>query len=137
MKYFLVLMFSLMMGSLFAQENDSIINFSAEMDLGEVFSFENKSIQFKKVITDSRCPKDVTCIWAGEAKVLIAVMENGREVEEKIITLAVKKDFQLSFLNSEVIYSINALNLYPYPTSTHKIKESEYCLIIQLNKKLE
>ena len=130
-------MFSLMIGTLFAQENDSIINYNAEMDLGEVFSFENKSIQFKKVITDSRCPKDVTCIWAGEAKVLIAVMENGREVEEKIITLAVKKDFQLSFLNSEVIYSINALNLYPYPTSTHKIKESEYCLIIQLNKKLE
>ena len=137
MKYSLVLLFCLIMGSLYSQEKDSIINFKAEMDLGEVFSFENKSIQFKKVITDSRCPTDVTCIWAGDAKVLIAIMENGKEVEEKIITLADKKDFLLRFLNSEGIYSLNALILYPYPTSTHKIKDSEYCLIIQLNKRLE
>jgi len=68
MKYSLVLLFSLIMGSLYAQENDSIVKFSAEMDLGELFSFENKSIQFKKVISDSRCPKEVTCIWAGERK---------------------------------------------------------------------
>jgi D-arabinose 5-phosphate isomerase GutQ len=131
------------MGSLSAQENDSIIKFGAEINAGELFSFENKSIQFKKVITDSRCPKDVTCIWAGEAKVLIAIMENGKQVEEKIITLtggaditslANGKDFTLSFSDSKEHYSLNALNLYPYPTSTHKIKDSEYCLFIQLSK---
>jgi len=64
-------------------------------------------------------------------------MENGKQVEEKIITLADQNDFKLSFSDSEVVYSLNALNLYPYPTSTHKIKDSEYCLIIQLYKKLE
>jgi hypothetical protein len=134
MKYFLAFVFALLMGSTYAQENDSIVNFRAELDFGELFTFENKSIQFKKVISDSRCPKDVTCIWAGEAKVLIAVMENGEQVEEKIISLTDGKDLKLSFSDSKVVYSLNAMELYPYPSSKHKIKDSEYCLFIQLSK---
>ncbi|WP_010230960.1 hypothetical protein [Gillisia marina] len=79
MKYGLAFVFTLLMASSsYAQEKDSIVNFNAELDYGELFTFKNKSIQFKKVISDSRCPKDVTCIWAGEAKVLVAIwrMEN-------------------------------------------------------------
>ncbi len=30
-------------------------------------------IQFLEVIEDSRCPRDATCIWAGNAKVRISV----------------------------------------------------------------
>ncbi len=143
MKVYLALLLTLIMASSYAQEKDSIVNFNTELDYGELFTFENKSIQFKKVISDSRCPKDVTCIWAGEAKVLIGIIENGKEIEERIISLTNGKDFTslkngedftLSFSDSEVVYSLNAFNLYPYPTSTHKIKESEYCLFIQLSK---
>ncbi|TVZ26165.1 hypothetical protein JM83_1118 [Gillisia sp. Hel_I_86] len=129
MKVCLALVFALFMGSSSAQENDSIVNFSAELDFGELFTFENKSIQFKKVISDSRCPKDVACIWPGEAKVLVAVREDGKQVEEKIITLTNGKDFTslkngenfiLNFSDSKGVYSMDALNLYPYPVSTHK-----------------
>ena len=136
MKYCLVLVFSLILGSSYAQENDSIVQFYAEINAGELFSFENKSIQFKKVISDSRCPKDVTCIWAGEAKVMIAVLENGKITEEKIVTLNGQNKIDLSFLGLKDVFSLKALDLVPYPVSTHKIKESEYCLKIQLNKKV-
>jgi len=137
MKFYVLLFFGLLMASVNAQENDSIVNYYAEINAGELFSFENKSIEFKKVITDSRCPKDVTCIWAGEAKVLIAVMENGKQIEEKILTLNAQNQIDLSFLGLKDIYSLKALDLIPYPVSTHKIQDSEYCLKIQLNKKVQ
>ncbi|CAM4064382.1 hypothetical protein [Gillisia hiemivivida] len=137
MKYCLVLVFSLIMVSSYAQENDSIVQFYAEINASELFSFENKSIQFKKVISDSRCPKDVTCVWAGEAKVMLAILENGKLIEEKIVTLNAQNKIDLSFLGLEDIYSLKALDLIPYPVSSHKIKDSEYCLKIQLNKKVE
>jgi hypothetical protein len=125
------------MGSVNAQENDSIVQFYAEINAGELFSFENKSIQFKKVISDSRCPKDVTCVWAGEAKVMLAILENGKLIEEKIVTLNDQNKIDFSFLGLEDIYSLKALDLIPYPVTSHKIKDSEYCLKIQLNKKAE
>ena len=137
MKYCLVLVFSLIMGSSYAQESDSIVKFYAEINAGELFSFENKSIQFKKVISDSRCPKDVTCVWAGEAKVMLAILENGKLIEEKMVTLNAQNKIDLSFLGLKDIYSLKALDLIPYPVSSHKIKDSEYCLKIQLNKKVE
>ncbi len=137
MKYCIVALFSLIMGSSYAQENDSIVKFYAEINAGDLFSFENKSIQFKKVISDSRCPKDVTCIWAGEAKVVIAVLENGKITEEKIVTLNGQSKIDLSFLGLKDVFSLKALDLIPYPVSTRKIKDSEYCLKIQLNKKVE
>lgn len=137
MKYCLVLVFSLILGSSYAQESDSIVKFYAEINAGELFSFENKSIQFKKVISDSRCPKDVTCVWAGEAKVMLAILENGKLIEEKMVTLNAQNKIDLSFLGLKDIYSLKALDLIPYPVSSHKIKDSEYCLKIQLNKKVE
>ncbi|RKS55530.1 hypothetical protein BC962_0493 [Gillisia mitskevichiae] len=134
MKYYFAFIFALFLSSSYAQEKDSIVNFNAELDLGELFSFDNRSIQFKKVISDSRCPTDVTCIWAGEAKVLIAVMQNGRQVEEKIISLKQTKGFSFGLSDSKNSYSLDALDLYPFPKSTHKIADSEYCLKIRLSK---
>ena|SRR5688572_19623922 len=34
-------------------------------------------ITFKSVREDSRCPIDVTCVWAGDAKIEIAIDPNG------------------------------------------------------------
>jgi hypothetical protein len=34
-------------------------------------------ITFKEVREDSRCPIDVTCVWAGDAKIEIAIDPNG------------------------------------------------------------
>jgi hypothetical protein len=34
-------------------------------------------ITFKRVSEDSRCPVDVTCVWAGDAKIEIVIDPNG------------------------------------------------------------
>ena len=36
-------------------------------------------ITFKQVREDSRCPVDVTCVWAGDAKIEIVITPNGSE----------------------------------------------------------
>lgn len=46
---------------------------SLELKTGEQAAIGNVTIKFKKVLSDSRCPRGVTCIWAGEAKVLVAI----------------------------------------------------------------
>tara|TARA_R100000935_G_scaffold27623_1_gene47815 strand:+ start:3281 stop:3673 length:393 start_codon:yes stop_codon:yes gene_type:complete len=117
-----------------AQENSEKVSFESFLSPGQLFSFENKSVRFIKVVSDSRCPKDVTCIWAGEAKVLISISENGKEIEEKIISIRDANNLILNFEDSEMLYSLNAIELYPYPTSKHKIEDSEYCLKIQFSK---
>ena len=38
---------------------------------------EGISVRFLNVTQDSRCPKDVQCIWAGQVSVLVKVEENG------------------------------------------------------------
>jgi hypothetical protein len=39
----------------------------------------NTRITFNRVREDSRCPVDVTCIWAGEAKIEIVISRSGAE----------------------------------------------------------
>ena len=36
-------------------------------------------ITFKQVREDSRCPVDVTCVWAGDAKIEIVITPDGSE----------------------------------------------------------
>lgn len=45
------------------------------------------SVRFLGVIEDSRCPTDTTCVWAGEVKVNLEILErskDSRTVELKI-----------------------------------------------------
>lgn len=77
--------------SAFAQSSDSAViklGDSAELAASKI------SIKFVRVIEDSRCPADVNCIWAGNAKIEIEASKgaqkstfvlntNGNETEAK------------------------------------------------------
>ncbi len=41
--------------------------------LGETATLDGLSITFDAVVSDSRCPSDVECIWAGEATVTLRI----------------------------------------------------------------
>jgi len=78
-------------GAGFAQE-------SSPPKLGEEFelavhqtaqiSAEKISVTFQEVLEDSRCPVDVTCIWAGLAEVSLQVAVSGQEREISLSTLS-------------------------------------------------
>lgn len=59
------------------------------LPLGKTAAVKGTDIRltFKDVRTDSRCPVDVQCVWAGEAKIGVVVARNGAPDETKILSL--------------------------------------------------
>lgn len=106
---------------LLAQENDLTINVA--LGIGEEFGITNTAVKFIKVISDSRCPESVTCIWPGEAKILLGVEFNGIYSEKEVIVsggvsgLALTENFHLL-----------DLSLYPYPKTPQGIAQKDYCI---------
>ena len=42
-------------------------------------------IRFDEVRNDSRCPADVTCVWAGDAQVVVTISRNGSPDVSRIL----------------------------------------------------
>lgn len=75
MKTFVIFLSFLMGIQASAQEDDQITApiIVAKIPLGETAVFEGAAFTFESVIEDSRCPKDVTCVWEGEARVRVVI----------------------------------------------------------------
>ncbi|WP_310991656.1 hypothetical protein [Aequorivita marina] len=102
---------------------------------GETVVLNDVSIKFLEVVEDSRCPKDVDCIWAGRAIVKVAVAANGKTTEKTLIFGAVKPDEEKNTnLYSSANLAINGLKLDPYPTSKSSGKDTGYTLLISKEK---
>ncbi|WP_299213435.1 hypothetical protein [uncultured Aquimarina sp.] len=101
-----------------------------KLQIGKKANFETKSIQFIKVTEDSRCPTNVTCVWQGQAKVLIGIYENDTLLEEKLMIVGAKGVSPDN--NKEILKSGNktiyGYNLSPYPSGDQKTDPSDYYL---------
>jgi hypothetical protein len=91
---------------------------------------EDLKLKFDGVTADSRCPKGVQCIWAGEAKVQLSITNNN-STSQVIYTLpggakAVGQDF----FN---LYKAN-FELEPYPEANKQIAATDYQLIMTISK---
>jgi hypothetical protein len=58
-----------------------------KLHFGASVQFADVRLKFVEVVQDSRCPKAVQCIWAGEVIVLVDVFKNGNKVEQKRVTI--------------------------------------------------
>ena len=94
--------------------------------------FENYQVKFKKVIADSRCPKNVMCVRAGEAVILVSIYKNGDFLEDRKIRIDasgyVMESTNLAFDAKD--FKIYGFSLSPYPTDTSTIDEKLYQLEI-------
>lgn len=97
---------------------------------GEIFSFRGSSVKFKKVISDSRCPKQVSCIWAGEVKLLLEFFEDGTSLGEHVVS-GINIPFNDFFGKDNVLSS---LKVYPYPEINDTIEPSEYSLQLKISE---
>lgn len=90
---------------------------------GQHFELEEFSLEFLGVTSDSRCPKQVTCIWPGEAKILLGIRGNGKYQEKEVViaggrvVLTIIEDLE-----------IQVLQLSPYPETATGIAPEAYCL---------
>ncbi len=118
-------------GAVFAQEG-------SPPKLGEEFelavhqtaqiSAENISVTFQGVLEDSRCPVDVTCIWAGLAKVSLQVSVSGQERELSLSTSPPE--------NSAVFenYTFWLISVRPVPRSDQNIHSSAYFVTVRVDQ---
>lgn len=128
MRIFLFLFFVTSLG--FSQ--NTTVNTSV-LSLGQSLNFEDRSLIFKRVISDSRCPKGTTCIWAGEAKVLVEVFLKGKFLEEKVISLGEATNPPSDLFGDE-FFNISKLKLTPYPEISGKIPLSDYRLLMEVSQ---
>jgi len=133
MKY-LILCFLFIIGAeVSAQETGKLNFYSSALQQGEMLNFGTRSIRFKNVISDSRCPKDVTCFWEGEAVVLVEVYQDGSCIEEKIIVIG-SPAVALEFKETNIMYTIEQLVLSPYPSVKSGDLKDEYTLHVKLRE---
>ncbi len=135
MKKSLFILFVFISSFVFSQEEKvESPKIAIKIPLGETITLENHTLKFIEVLEDSRCPEITTCIWAGRAKVLIEVSENGKEsIEKTLIFGKVNKgesdDKELfSYNNSKV----TGLTLNPYPNSKEAVESAAYILLVYL-----
>ena len=125
--------------SVSAQDGAEIETYFAETKVGESFNFNERTIRFKEVLVDSRCPSDVTCVRAGEAKILVEIIKGEKSLGKEIITLGANvnsfKTNLAKFFGEE--FDIEFLSLSPYPKTSRKIEASDYQLKLKVTKRLE
>ncbi|MBR9913450.1 MAG: hypothetical protein GYB32_01275 [Algicola sp.] len=104
------------------------LSVSTTIKLDEIAQHANYQVQLKKIITDSRCPKDVMCIRAGEATVLVGIYKEGKHIKDREIIIHasgyVMEETNLVFRDLD--QSIYGVALTPYPKTEEKIPDHTY-----------
>ncbi len=86
-------------------------------------------ITFASVKEESRCPKGVTCVWAGNAKILVEISKDA----------AGSTSFELNTnINPRsgryLGYELSLDKLDPYPKADEQLKQSQYEATLVLRK---
>lgn len=86
------------------------------------------TVAFVELIEDSRCPVDVECIWAGNARIKIRVTKNGRS-----------KLFDLNTMERDAVpeyggYRFRLTALMPELRSNVRINRNAYEATIEMTK---
>ncbi|MBA3770513.1 MAG: hypothetical protein H0X08_08475 [Blastocatellia bacterium] len=104
-------------GSAVARQGDTV---SLKIGQQRTVKPSKVRIKFISVVEDSRCPTDVNCIWAGNAKikVLVSISRTSREFE--INTNLGPQGDQLDG------WAINLVELTPSPTSKGGTSKGSY-----------
>jgi len=98
--------------------------------LGKCQKINGVKITFIEVLEDSRCPKDVDCVWAGQAKIKISIKEKGKTAFEKEILFdGLGKEI---VIHSSETAIIKAIALSPYPMTSIPKKDRAYFLELKI-----
>lgn len=88
-------------------------------------------LTFVEVKDDSRCPKEVNCIRAGEAHVIV----KASGANAKDIILEINADNSTNPTQSVGGYQVQAISLGPYPVNGQKTNTEDYRLQLRVSQK--
>ena len=113
-------------------ENTLVLSDTLTLSYKQVYSnAENGlSIKFDSVLSDSRCPVDVICVWEGDAELKFTFSDKDGKVEFILHTAR-------NYFNTDTLllgYQIELLDVYPYPHSQREIKAEDYKAKMMISK---
>ncbi len=112
-----------------SSEKAKVPEIITKLKVMEILKIDEYQLSFKGVSSDGRCPEKVTCVWPGEAKVIIEIFD-GTESKSELITIpAMGFHMEILSTSDHVVY---LKNLAPYPvTSNDDIRAYKLLLKIQ------
>lgn len=85
-------------------------------------------VKFLELVDDSRCPRDTTCIWAGNAQIKVRVKKNGRS---KVLVLNSNIEPKSAAFGG---YTFRLVKLTPEPRSNIRINRNGFVATIEIKK---
>lgn len=93
--------------------------------INDIYSFK-----IKEIITDSRCPVDVNCVWQGQVELVISVYENDDFLEDEHLILDGKNlEYNKAIFEKYTFgKKVNGISIYPQKKENEKIELKDYYL---------
>jgi hypothetical protein len=95
---------------------------------------EEYSFKIKEIISDSRCPEGVSCIWAGEVELVLSIYKEGVFYKDEMVTLNFKNFPENKFLLEKYTLNkkIKSIEVLPIKKQGVEISLEDYSLKIDL-----
>ncbi|MBI2918657.1 MAG: hypothetical protein HYY01_11805 [Chloroflexi bacterium] len=107
-----------------------------ELDKGMTLGLpsEGLTFTFREVQADSRCPSDVQCVWAGEARVLLVVRQPGPAQAWEATEVSVVEPGGVSQAQHRYGGHVLTYHLTPYPEAARPTTPDHYQLRLQVTR---
>jgi hypothetical protein len=91
-------------------------------------------VTFVRVIEDSRCPKQVTCIWQGAAKIrlTLAIKVHGEQQPMRALEISTAPESAASAIHEG--YRIELLGVSPYPDAAIRRESLDYTADLRVSR---
>lgn len=99
-----------------------------QVQINKAVTSNGLKIEFVELVEDSRCPADVQCVWAGNAKIKVRVTKNGKS---KVIELDMMTNGMAPNYGS---YRLKLKALTPELRSNVRINRNAYKATIEVTK---
>ena len=112
------------------QQQDQAGTGEITLKVGEATFVENVEIRFSGVLEDSRCPADVQCVWAGNAKAALGVgPRRGTQgpTDQVLLNTTEGEDTGESWG-----LQVTLIDLTPVPRSTQPIPPENYVIRLKV-----
>ncbi len=94
--------------------------------------YDGLRIQFLEVVEDSRCPSDVTCVWAGRIIIAVRIWYQGHDLGEHHLTLGEGSAAAQIVVAKHLVRLDRAL---PMPrTDFMPLEPADYCIMLPVTR---
>lgn len=70
-----------------AQKNKAAATESTVISANGSTGTKDYQLKIKEIISDSRCPEGVNCVWAGEIKLVVSISKGKKLLEETALSI--------------------------------------------------